>query len=87
MACLNVNSWQFVLFGVLSGLQRYSYTVFPVWEVGGKTCVVGMSFGMAPKPQALLVLLPACLARITSNDLKETIVVIDRPERCQRSQD
>jgi hypothetical protein len=46
-----------------------------------------MSFGMAPKPQALLVLLPACLARVTSNDLKDTIVITDRPERCQRAQD
>jgi len=42
---------------------------------------------MAPKPQALLVLLLACLARITSQDLKETIVVTDRPETCQRSHD
>lgn len=87
MARFNVNSRQFVLVSVPPGPQRYSYTVFPVWVVGGKTCVVGMSFGMAPKPQALLVLLPACLARVTSNDLKDTIVITDRPERCQRSQD
>src|SRR5689334_20537634 len=87
MARLNVNSRQFVLFGVPPGPQRYPYAVLPVWKVGGKTRVVGMSFGVAPKPQALLVLLPASLACIASNDLKETIVVSDRPERCQRSQD
>ena len=86
MARPSVNSRQFVLFGMPPSPQRYSDAVFPVWIVLGQTCVVGMFVGMAPKPQALLVLLQARLARITSNDLKETIEVIDRPETCQRSQ-
>ena len=85
MARPNVNSRQFVLFGVLPSPQRYSDTVFPLWIVIGKTGVVGMFFGMAPKPQALFVLLQACLARIASNDLKETIGVIDWPETCKKS--
>lgn len=85
MARLSVNSRQFVLFGVPPSPQRYSDTVFPVWKVVGKTCVVGMFFDMAPKPQALFVLLQARLARITSNNLKDTIEVIDRPETCKRS--
>jgi hypothetical protein len=70
-----------------SGPKGYTDAVFPIRIVIRETPVVGMSFGVAPKPQALVILLKACQSRIASNDLEETIGVVDWSERRQQSHD